>query len=201
RETHSLWNQFTGEPVIGPLAASGIALKQRPVAIATWEDWRRRNPGTRVLSLSTGHRRDYGSGVVYREYFASRELMFPALVDQRVLSQKDYIFGIRQVGVARAWPLSAFQGGRVINDAIGDLPIVLVGDMAGRTVRAYERGGRRFIPGPSDDVLVEEGRAWRIGEEGLTAPDGATLPRIAGHIAYWFAWNNYLGQRAELYSG
>ncbi|MGR3292329.1 MAG: DUF3179 domain-containing (seleno)protein, partial [Paracoccaceae bacterium] len=30
RETNSLWNQFTGKPVVGPLADSGIVLKQRP---------------------------------------------------------------------------------------------------------------------------------------------------------------------------
>ncbi|MEO1459323.1 MAG: DUF3179 domain-containing (seleno)protein, partial [Pseudomonadota bacterium] len=83
RETHSLWNQFTGEPVIGPLAESGIRLRQRPVAIERWGDWRRANPETTVLSLETGHRRDYGSGVVYRAYFSSPDLMFPALVNQK----------------------------------------------------------------------------------------------------------------------
>ena len=36
RETDSLWNQFTGEPVTGPLANSGIKLKIRPVAITSW---------------------------------------------------------------------------------------------------------------------------------------------------------------------
>ncbi|MEL6267404.1 MAG: DUF3179 domain-containing (seleno)protein, partial [Pseudomonadota bacterium] len=31
RQTHTLWNQFNGEPVVGPLAGSGIRLKRRPV--------------------------------------------------------------------------------------------------------------------------------------------------------------------------
>ncbi|MEX0281163.1 MAG: DUF3179 domain-containing (seleno)protein, partial [Arenibacterium sp.] len=96
RETHSLWNQYTGKPVVGPLVDSGIELKQRPVVITTWDSWKTSHPDTRVLSLSTGHRRNYGSGVVYREYFASPELMFPALVDQSEHRQKDYIFTIRQ---------------------------------------------------------------------------------------------------------
>ena len=54
RQTSTLWNQFTGEPVIGKLAQSGIALKQRPVVIAAWGDWKRDNPTTQVLSLETG---------------------------------------------------------------------------------------------------------------------------------------------------
>ena len=60
RETHSLWNQFTGRPVVGPLVDSGIELVQRPVVIARWDEWRRDHPGTRILSLDTGFRRDYG---------------------------------------------------------------------------------------------------------------------------------------------
>ncbi|MDE0728491.1 MAG: DUF3179 domain-containing (seleno)protein [Alphaproteobacteria bacterium] len=48
-----------------------MRLKTRPLAIATWADWRRANPTTTVLSLDTGQARDYGSGVVYKDYFAS----------------------------------------------------------------------------------------------------------------------------------
>lgn len=35
RETNSLWNQFTGQPVVGELVSSEIELKVRPVAITT----------------------------------------------------------------------------------------------------------------------------------------------------------------------
>ena len=90
RETDSLWNQFTGRPVVGPLVDSGIELKIRPVAITSWAKWRLRHPDSRVLSLETGHRRNYGSGVIYRDYFASPDLMFPASVDQTLFRQKDY---------------------------------------------------------------------------------------------------------------
>ncbi|MDG2286402.1 MAG: DUF3179 domain-containing (seleno)protein [Alphaproteobacteria bacterium] len=103
RQTDSLWNQFTGKPVPGALRNSGIALKIRPVVITTWKDWSARHPDTTVLSLDTGHRRDYGSGVVYAAYFNSPDLMFPAGVknEKRVL-RKDYVFGIRAPGGAKA---------------------------------------------------------------------------------------------------
>ncbi len=198
-ETHSLWNQFTGEPVIGELAGSGIALRQRPVVIAPWGDWRGANPETRVLALETGFARDYGSGVVYRDYFASPELMFPAAVDETRLRQKDQVFGIRTFGAAKAWPLSAFEGRRVINDRVGDLAVVLVGDAAGRTVRAYERGEREFLP--ADEGLSDQAGAWwAITEEALAGPDGARLPRVAGHLAYWFAWDGYMGIASGLWA-
>ncbi len=200
RETHSLWNQFTGKPVVGPLVDSKIALKQRPVVITSWDSWKAENPETKVLSTRTGHKRDYGSGVVYNDYFSSDDLMFPALVDQSNHKQKDYVFAVRQFGAARAWPLKAFESQNVINDAIGDRPLVLVGAASERTVRAYERAGHRFT-NVETGLKDEKGQIWTVSESALTAPDGTTLPRVAGHIAYWFAWDNYLGDVASVYRG
>lgn len=199
RETLSLWNQFTGKPVVGPLADSGIELRQRPVVITTWDEWRANNPGTKVLSRDTGYRRNYGSGAVYSAYFASDDLMFPALVDQSEFKQKSYVFGIRVQGEAKAWPLKYFEGGSVINDEIAGQPLVLIGDAATRTVRAYERGGRAFVQDSRGLISDDDGK-WTITEDVLVS-GGVTLPRVAGHIAYWFAWDNYLGAKSEIYGG
>lgn len=198
RETHSLWNQYTGKPVVGPLVNSGITLTQRPVVITTWDSWKTSHPKTRVPSLNTGHRRNYGSGVVYRDYFASSELMFPAVVDQSRHRQKDYIFAVRQFGAARAWPLDAFKGKPVINDAIGQTPLVLIGDPKERSVRAYERKSHEFRATQSG-LQDSAGNGWTVTEEALIGPDGTRLPRVAGHISYWFAWDNYLGDAASVY--
>ncbi|WP_299281676.1 DUF3179 domain-containing protein [uncultured Tateyamaria sp.] len=200
RETNSLWNQYTGKPVVGPLVGSGIELKQRPVVITTWDNWKAANPSTKVLSLDTGHRRDYGSGVVYNDYFASPDLMFPAQVDQRQHAQKDYIFTVRQFGAARAWPLDAFVGMPVINDAIAGTPLLLIGDAETRSVRAYERSDHTFTP-TAGRLQDQNGGEWRVTEDALVGPEGARLPRVAGHISYWFAWDNYLGDAATVYQG
>jgi len=197
RQTDSLWNQFTGRPVVGPLVGSGIELKIRPVAITSWAKWRGSHPGTKVLSIETGHSRDYGSGVVYGDYFASPDLMFPARVDETRVKQKDYVYGIRDFAASKAWPLSAFEGGAVINDAVGGCEIVLIGDAATRTVRAYERDGRSFAA-EGDGLKTDEG-PWQVEEEALVGPRGERLARVPGHIAYWFAWNGYLGAESELY--
>ena len=34
RKTNSLWNQFSGEPVVGPLVGSDIKLKVRPITLS-----------------------------------------------------------------------------------------------------------------------------------------------------------------------
>jgi len=200
-ETLSLWNQFTGEPVAGPLAQSGIRLKMRPVAITTWAQWRKAHPQTTALALQTGYRRDYGSSVVYKDYFASPDLMFPAQVRPgSPLKQKAYVFGIRAFAAAKAWPLAAFKGGAVINDGLAGRNLVLLGDAATRTVRAYERGAQIFRSRDEDGNLQGRNSTWTVTEAALVGPNNVRLPRVAGHIAYWFAWDNYLGVKSELYS-
>ena len=200
RQTDSLWNQFTGKPVSGPLWDSGITLKIRPVTITTWEQWRGRHPDTTVLSLDTGHRRDYGSGVVYNRYFSSPGLMFPAIVgNEDRIKRKDYVFGIRAAAGAKAWPLTAFKDGAVINDVVGLTNVVLIGDAASRTVRAYERGEHQFKSAPGPGQLAAVDGTWRITETHLGGPGGQRYGRIAGHVAYWFAWDGYLGNASALY--
>lgn len=200
-ETHSLWNQFTGRPVVGPLTGSGIELKTRPVTIASWSDWKARNPGTTVLSLETGHRRDYRPGKPYGDYFASPDLMFPTAVGDKRLRPKDFVFALRSSGTEVAWPLSLFEGGAVINDKAGILDLVLIGDARSRTVRAYRSDGLEFATGAAADVVVAAGETWRVTEDALVSPTGRNLARLPGHIAFWFAWSGYMGPKGTLRRG
>ncbi len=200
RQTDSLWNQFTGKAVAGPLVNSGIELKTRPVTITSWREWRTDHPDTKALSLRTGHRRNYASGAVYNEYFSSPDLMFPSLGGGRNLTQKDYVFGLRVTAGAKAYPLNAFNGGRVINDRVGFQNVVLVGDASTRTVRAYDSGGRQFASAGRKQLRANDG-VWVIDEENLTGPGGQRLARLPGHIAYWFGWQSFVGGESEFYDG
>lgn len=202
RESSTLWNQYTGEPVVGPLVASGIQLKLRPITIASWEQWRRSHPQTTVLSLETGYSRNYDSGVTYNEYFASPDLLFPAVVaDEAVVVRKDYIFGVRTVAASKAWPLDVFSKTPLINDQVGAQALLLVGNADTRTVRAYERKADERFELDKDGSLISGELRWEAWENFLVSSDGKQKRgRVAGHVSYWFAWDNFLGSRSELYS-
>ncbi len=197
-QTHSLWNQFTGRPVVGELTGSGIELKTRPVAITRWTDWLKSNPDTKVLSLDTGFNRDYTPGKPYARYFNSPDLMFPALVDETRLKAKDYVFALRSSGMNKAWPLSLFEKTPVINDTAGVLSLTLVGNANTRTVRAYRTNGESFAKTASGDTLSLDGKSWKVTEDALIGPGDKKLHRLPGHIAYWFAWSGYLGKDGEV---
>jgi Protein of unknown function (DUF3179) len=196
--THSLWNQFTGRPVVGALNGSGIELKTRPVVITQWGDWKTQHADSKALALDTGHKRDYSTGAAYASYFNSDGLMFPTNVDETRLKQKDYVFALRSSGTEASWPLKLFEGGAVINDTAGVVDVVLIGDAATRTVRAYRSEGLRFEKGANASMVKQGSADWSVTEDALVGPNGKTLARLPGHIAYWFAWNGYFGKNGKL---
>ncbi len=199
KQTHSLWNQFTGRPVVGELTGSGIELKIVPLVTTTWGKWKRKHPDSKVLSLDTGFARDYTPGRPYGSYFASQDLMFPVLTGDKRLNPKDQVFGLRITGAEKSWPLTAFTNTKIINDKVGVLQIVLIGDAESRTVRAYRSSGRQFMQKNGDLTrILHDGQEWKVTESGLLGPEGENLGRLPGHLAYWFAWSGYL-DKAEFY--
>jgi hypothetical protein len=63
--TKSLWSTLSGTPVVGALVGQGIELRSLYVVTTTWKEWKKRHPNTTVLSLDTGHARDYREGAAY----------------------------------------------------------------------------------------------------------------------------------------
>lgn len=96
--TNSLWSTLQGEPEIGKLANSGVALEFQPVVTTNWGEWRGEYPKTTVLSLDTGFTRDYGEGVAYHDYFATDQLMFQVSRTDSRLRNKDEVLVIRLSG-------------------------------------------------------------------------------------------------------
>ena len=83
RQTRTLWNQLTGEPVLGELVGSGIKLDLLPVVVTTWEAWLSQHPDTVVLDTDTGYSRPYYPGAAYGDYFADEDHNVPGLAAQR----------------------------------------------------------------------------------------------------------------------
>ena len=190
QKTHSLWNQFSGEPVVGELVNKDIKLEVLPLVTTTWEEWRKQYPDTKIMSSETGFIRDYTPGAAYGAYFFSDELMFPASVKDETLKKKEKVFGLRLSGANKAWPLTLFKKPTVIHDQVGIIPIVLIGDAKFETVRAYRSEGIRFKL-TENGQLIADNKEWQWTEKELIGPNNKKLSRLPGHIAYWFAWSGY----------
>ena len=194
-ETASLWSMLDGSPAIGPLVGSGLRLKAHPVVTTTWGEWRAEHPATSVLSIDTGHERDYSEGAAYREYFATDRLMFRVPKRDTRLKNKDEILGVlvpapgggRQ---AAAFDVRLLADQRVFEAEVEGRRFVIVTSERGAN-RVYDAGDVRFEPRPAGDSTVTDlsGRRWTATEEALVS-DGAglRLARVPAWRAFWFGW-------------
>ena len=190
-QTNSLWSHLRGEPVVGPLARSGIRLTLLPVVVTSWREWRATHRDTTVLDIKTGYERDYAPGRPYGRYFASPDTMFPVSPRSDQLRTKDLVFAVRLGASHKAYPLETLQRIPVVNDRVGETNVVVLGQADPRTARAYERGTITFQAGAGPGELIEAatGVRWRVEEERLVESSGGrTLRRLAGHVVYWFGW-------------
>ncbi len=191
RATQSLWNTLWGVPVHGPLAGKGLELTRRAAVTTTWGEWRRRHPQTQVLDLNTGHVRDYGEGVAYREYLASDELMFAVPVADTRLQNKDQVLALlprAARGQALAIAAAYLRAHPLYELSLGGLRLVVLTDRSGAN-RVYETGELRFTAWDgSASVSDASGQRWRLQEDALIGPQGKRLPRYPAHRAFWFGW-------------
>ena len=189
--TQSLWSTMRGAPVVGPLVGKGIVLDRGSVVTTTWGEWRRRHPDTKVLSLDTGHTRNYDEGAAYREYFATDELMFQIPVLDRRLKNKDEVFTVLLAAHPdRPLAISAdfLAANPVHHDAIEDTVLVVLTDPSGGN-RAYASEDVTFTSYDGDrSVQDDSGTTWTLDEHALTAEDGRVLHRIPAQRAFWFGW-------------
>ncbi len=192
KATQTLWNTLWGEPSIGPLVANDIKFKVRSVVTTTWKEWSTRHPETTVLSLQTGHRRDYAEGVAYKDYFATDNLMFTVPKIDRRLKNKDEILAIRlEANAEDALAISAkfLEKNTIYHDQIDGQSFVVFTDKSGANRVFDDRGitfKKYFDP---FTVLDESGKQWKIREDALYANNGEKLVRIPHHRAFWFGWH------------
>jgi hypothetical protein len=177
RRHESLWSQLASRAVSGPLA--GRTLAQIPSEVTTWSDWKSRHPDGVVLSLETGHQRNYAT-TPYRSYESSPETMFPVIPEDDRLAPKTWVVGVRFGDMVRAYPLASLPAGRPHHDRIGDHPIEIVADPGTRRVVVRRLDG---VAGP--DSVVAYWFAWAASHPGTEIHEakqprpGATAPAAA----------------------
>ena len=205
RATRSLWHQFTGEPIIGPLAGSGIRQPLFPSVVTTWEEWLTEHPDTTVLSRDTGvYEADFyvpenDPRAIYYSYFTDSETMFPVWIRDPAYAPKTVVIGLAVGDGRKAYAVEELQKARVVNDTVGGEQVVIVASSGSRSARAYHRGHLRFLSGDSADKIAPSllvdgtGTTWQVTEAALVNENDASvrLSRVPTRTSFWFGWYQY----------
>ena len=190
--TKSMWSTLTGTPVVGALVGRSIELPSLYVVTTTWKEWRTRHPGTQVLSLDTGHQRNYDEGVAYNDYFATQRLMFTVPQQDDRLPNKAEVLALRQTQAPRdvlAIAADFLATRPIYQTRLGNSNLVVLTDASGAN-RVYEAQDTGFVSWDQRAALRDDrGQSWRVEEQQLVGPGGQTLQRQPAHRAFWFGWH------------
>jgi len=137
-QNDSMWSQLLGRAVTGPL--DGSELQAVAAEVTTWADWQRRHPDSLVLSLATGHRRDYGRDP-YADYHASPGTMFSAGRTDRRLAAKEMVIGIRTPRGTKAYAVGALPADG-LRDRVGGEQVVVSYDPPSQRATVTDATGK-----------------------------------------------------------
>jgi hypothetical protein len=118
RQTESLWVQFSGRAISGPLA--GRELQRLRVRLEPLAAWLSRHPDAAVMERPAPRRIDYRYSP-FTAYLASETIPFPVKARDDAHHPKEMALGVQADGVARAYLSSAVTaaGGRVRDEVAG----------------------------------------------------------------------------------
>lgn len=207
RQTTTLWQQITGEAIVGELAPSRLAFV--PSAIVSFDSFADAHPTGRVLNRDTGHRRAYGSNpyVGYDEIGSSTLFPVREFGDRR-LDAKERVLTVEAGGETVAFPFTTLSQRIVAEAEVGETPVVafwqpgtlsplderfVVGSRNVGAAVAYRPlvDGRvlRFEARDGRIVDTETRSTWDILGRAVSGPlRGRTLEPVVSANHFWFAW-------------
>lgn len=119
-QTSSLWSQIRQEAVTGP--TTGAKLNVLPSTMTTWEKWKKRFPETEVLSLNTGHSRNYDRDP-YEDYYKNKRGLLSFLKKGPGGKEKQLVAGITINGESKAYPIDLLREQVSLSDRVGGMEI------------------------------------------------------------------------------
>jgi hypothetical protein len=206
RTTESLWQQLTGEAVVGGLV--GQRLTFLPSSLVSFADFRESHPGGVVLSRDTGFSRDYGRNP-YAGYdtIGRSPFLFGGEEDGR-LPAMERVVNVTLENVDVAYPLSVLSEVGVIHDTQDGQDLVVfhtAGTSSALSAGVIAQGedvgatgvfdpnleGRLLTFAVDGGRIVDEqtGSTWNVlGQAIEGALAGSSLEPIVHGDHFWFAW-------------
>ena len=118
RQSESLWSQFLGTAISGPLARrtlERVRIRQEPFAL-----WLKRHPNTRVLARPAPKHIDYRYSP-FTTYWVTRKIPFPVPATDHRYHPKEVMLGVEVNDRQRAYlgSLLTAAGGRIVDEFQG----------------------------------------------------------------------------------
>ncbi len=207
RQTESWWQQAGGDAIAGELAGRRLAFY--PATIIAWEEFKEGHPDGLVLSRETGFSRDYGRNP-YAGYddVNNSPFLFRGPETPGTLPPMARVLTVDLNGEAAAYPYDLLAQAQVVNDEVGDQPVVVFWqsgvasaldsssiaqgrDVGSAAAFSPEVDGRpltfRSVDGRVFDN--ETGSTWNLLGQAVAGDlAGRQLTPVVSINHFWFSW-------------
>ncbi len=198
RQTGSYWSQMLNKSVNGPLR--GFEPPLLMLLETVFSTVRELYPDARVLSRETGiYRSSQYSNSTYEDYRIDDVLYYPLSVDDNRLSRKERVLSFFAPDIKKAYRFRDFSDSvDVVNDRLGDMPVVVAGERSRRLIVGFERrhpvnglelnmtAVRNSLPVIMQDQFGNRYDLFGTIVNGVWA--GQRLNHAGAVTAYWFSW-------------
>jgi hypothetical protein len=170
-ETGSQWVQFTGEGKSGPF--QGLELRRIPSVITDWQSWKELHPTSTVVTL---------------DKITSR---YTTKLQQQ---RGKYLLGYNINNQSRGYPFDVLKERRLVNDKIGDEPVLVTFDPESTTAAMFSRrlGEQTLTFTETPDHLLKDdsGSIWEpLGGKCISgAFKGKALKALPAQVALQATW-------------
>ncbi|QDK78194.1 DUF3179 domain-containing protein [Spirosoma sp. KCTC 42546] len=120
KRTGSWWRQATGEAIVGPL--KGKSLSELTGRQMTLGEWAAEHPNTRVLQADPAFAEEFENMKKYDRGLSKGKL---TRRDSASWKPKSWVIGVEKVGFSKAYDWNKLQTKRILNDVVGNEPLVL----------------------------------------------------------------------------
>ena len=184
--TKSWWRQETGEAVAGPL--KGTLLPEIHATQTTLREWLSLFPNSLVMQADSAFSAEYTQMDSYDVGLNRGSL---TTTDTLSWKPKSWVVGIETAkNASKAFDWNRLKQMRIINETVGEQPIVLTLAGDGKSFFAYDRPSPEMIFSIENDTLHSGGKSWNLLGKAID-PNGQDLKKRMAYQEFWHSWSTF----------
>ena len=189
--TKTWWRQSTGEAIAGPL--KGEVLPEVTSVQLTIRKWFELYPEAWVMQVDEAFRTKYDSLGKFEQGKSKGEL---TRTDSLSWQNKSWVVGIEMGTASKAYDWNLLKERRIINDVVGNQPIVLALSVDEQSFVAFERPSATESFSIRHDTLMANGRHYDFTGQELVGKS-EQLSKVRAYQEFWHSWRTFHPQTQQ----
>ena len=182
--TKSWWRQVNGEAIVGSL--KGEVLPEIESVQLSIKKLFELYPNALVMQVDEDSKSKYDSLGKFEHGKSKSDL---TRTDSLSWKDKSWVVGLQVGSASKAYDWNKLKELRIINDKIGQTPIVLVLSSDNQSFVAFERSSNKETVAYNNDTLLVNDNRYNFSGKALTSSE--QLKKVNAYQEFWHSWRTF----------